>query len=76
LGENSLRKLLVEQFFHLSLCDLKHNHLIGYYDTECSTEYIDVTIVIQLYDAFVVVGLDDDDDDDDNKDKALNNLSG
>ena len=26
-----------------------------YYDTEFSTEYIDVTIVIQLYDVFVVV---------------------
>jgi hypothetical protein len=35
---------------------------MGYYDTEYSTEYIDVTIVIQLYDAFVVVGFDDDDD--------------
>jgi len=33
-------------------------------------EYIDVAIIIQLYDVFVV-----DDDDDDDKDKAHNNLS-
>jgi len=32
-------------------------------------EYIDVAIIIQLYDVFVV------DDDDDDKDKAHNNLS-
>jgi hypothetical protein len=34
-------------------------------------EYIDVAVIIQLYDVFVV----DDDDDDDDKDKAHNNLS-
>jgi len=60
---------LVELFFHLSLFDLKHNHLMCYYDTEFSTGYIDVAIIIQSYDVFVV------DDDDDDKDKARDNLS-
>ena len=36
-------------------------------------EYIDVAIIIQLYDVFVVD--DEDDDDNNNKDKAHNNLS-
>ena len=36
-------------------------------------EYIDVAIIIQLYEVFVVD--DEDDDDNNNKDKAHNNLS-
>jgi len=63
---------LIEKFFHFSLSDLKHNHLMCYWGTEFSTEYIEVTIIIQLYDVFVFVVVVVDDDD---KDKAHINLS-
>jgi hypothetical protein len=45
LGENCLWKISVDQFFHLSLSDLKHNHLTCYLDIE----YIDVSTIIQFY---------------------------
>ena len=46
-----------------------------YYDTEFSTGYIDVAIIIHSYDVFFLDDDDDDDDDNDDKDTAHDNLS-